>query len=218
MRPSLLNLLLPAPAFGRGSSSQQLPCHFVCCCRHCPQLRSRLPQWPLRPLHPARTGCPGPGPRGQQLPGMRCRPCRCAITLPCMHKRHCTLSEAAACCSRPRASWHKPQSCAFRWCKQWSSTTAMQVISVMGCSRCLKLTDMHEQCIMPLPAHRTLLKDPGEPAAGLGLVKHILLTHCRCRQSCPRKTCCVSLSMRCWRALMCTHSICACSWRAWVSD
>lgn len=53
--------------------------------------------------------------------------------------------------------------------QQWCSTVAMQVTR---CSRCLTLrkmlifayvvlTDMHEQCLMPLPAHRPVLKDPG---------------------------------------------------------
>ena len=34
---------------------------------------------------------------------------------------------------------------------------AMQVITVTCSSRCLMLTDVHEQCFMPLPAHRPVL-------------------------------------------------------------
>ena len=93
---------------------------FVCCCRRRPRPRSGLPQWPLRPrrtcstprcrrLHPARAALlvhtASRGPSGQELPG-RCRPCRCAFTLPCMHTtRNYAMSGLCALgCSRRLAA------------------------------------------------------------------------------------------------------------------
>ena len=70
----------------------------------------------------------------------------------------------------------KPQSCAYSSCNSNHLLPAMQVISVTRCSRRLTLTDMHEQCCMPLPAHRPASKILGEPAAGFRLVTHILPT------------------------------------------
>ena len=121
----------------------------VCCCRHCPQLRRGLPQWPprlrrtcsmqrCRPLHPARAALlvhtASPGPSGQELPE-RCKPCRWAITfaVPAQRTLYSVWGEARRVRHAAAGVWLPGNRCSVVH-SAVSTASALQLIFVTRCS------------------------------------------------------------------------------------